>query len=110
VDVSVRGRVLAPAEALRYAPGSLLLVVSAHPATRDAFCARVITEPGSLLSMGKVRGLLEGRVAAEEIDDKARALLDAAVAKRLAEGQTVVIALEGLDPDERGHYVAPRDD
>jgi hypothetical protein len=105
VDVSVRGRVLAPAESLRYAPGSLLLVVSAHAPTRDAFCERVISEPGSLLSMGKVRGLLEGRVPAAEIDDKARALLDTAVAKRLAEGQTVVLALEGLGPGEREHYV-----
>jgi len=105
VDVSVRGRVLAPAEALRYAPGSLLLIVSADPAARDAFCERVITEPGSLLSMDKVRGLLAGRVAEEEIDEKARTLLDTAAAKRLSEGQTVVVALDGLDPAEREHYV-----
>ena len=104
-DVSVRGRVLAPAEALRYAPGSLLLVASAHPATRDAFCARVISEPNSLLSMDKVRGLLVGRVPEEEIDVKARTLLDTAAAKRLGEGQTVVVALDGLDPAEREHYV-----
>jgi len=105
VDVSVRGRVLAPAESLRYAPGSLLLVASADAATRDAFCERVIPEPGSLLSTGKVLGLLAGRVPAEEMDAKARALLDAAAAKRLGEGQTVVIALDGLDPGEREHYV-----
>jgi hypothetical protein len=104
-DVSVRGRVLSPSESLRYSPGSLLLVACADPATRDAFCARVISDSGALLSLGKVRGLLEGRVEADQIAEKARALLDAAAKKRLAEGQTVVIALEGLDAAERERYV-----
>jgi predicted kinase len=104
-DVSVRGRVLAPAEMLRYAPGSLLLVVSPDPAGAEAFCARVLAEPGALLTMDKVRGLIAGRVAAEEVDSKARTLLDTAAGKRLADGQTVVIALEGLEPEEREHYV-----
>jgi hypothetical protein len=105
VDVSVRGRVLAPSDSLRYSPGSLLLIVCADPATRDAFAARVIADPNSLLSRAKVRGLLEGRVAADVIEEKTQALLDGAAAKRLAEGHTVVIALEGLDPAEREHYV-----
>jgi hypothetical protein len=104
-DVSVRGRVLSPSDSLRYSPGSLLLVACADPATRDAFCARVISDPGALFSLGKVRGLLEGRVGAAEIEEKSQALLDAAAAKRLAEGHTVVIALEGLDPAERERYV-----
>ena len=104
-DVSVRGRVLAPAETLRYAPGSLLVVVSSDPAAAEAFCARVLAEPGALLAMGKVRELLAGRVGAEEVEAKARALVDTAAAKRLAEGQTVVIPLEGLDPESREHYV-----
>jgi uncharacterized protein YgfB (UPF0149 family) len=52
-----------------------------------------------------VHGLLEGRVAADVIEEKTQALLDGAAAKRLAEGHTVVIALEGLDPAEREHYV-----
>jgi hypothetical protein len=52
-----------------------------------------------------VRGLLEGRVGADVIDEKTQALLDAAAKKRLAEGHTVVIALEGLDPAERERYV-----
>jgi predicted kinase len=55
--------------------------------------------------MDKVRGLIAGRVAAEDVDSKARTLLDTAAGKRLAEGQTVVIALEGLEPEEREHYV-----
>jgi hypothetical protein len=103
--VSVRGRVLAPAESLRYAPGSLLLVASADAFARDAFCDRVITEPGAMLSMPRLRGLLAGRVPVGELEAKARALLDATANKRLAEGHTVVVALESLDPAEREHYV-----
>lgn len=104
-DVSVRGRVLAPSDRMRYSPGSLLLIACADPATRDAFCARVLEDPSTLLSMGKVRDLLKGRVAEAEIDEKAQALLDSAAAKRINAGQTVVIALEGLDPAERERYV-----
>jgi hypothetical protein len=104
-DVSVRGRVLSPSDSLRYSPGSLLLVACADGATRDSFCARVISDAGALLSLGKVRALLAGRVEAGEIEVKAQALLDAAARKRLAEGQTVVIALEGLGPEERERYV-----
>jgi hypothetical protein len=104
-DVGVRGRVLSPSESLRYSPGSLLLIACADAVTRDAFAARVISDAGALLSLGKVRGLLEGRVGDDVIDDKTQALLDAAAKKRLAEGHTVVVALEGLDPAEREHYV-----
>jgi hypothetical protein len=104
-DVSVRGRVLAPSETLRYSPGSLLLVASADAATRDAFCTRVITDQNALLSLGKVRALLEGRVAAAELEEKAQVLLETAARKRLSEGHTVVIALESLDAAERERYV-----
>ena len=104
-DVSVRGRVLTPSDRVRYSPGSLLLVACPDPGVRDAFCARVFEEQGALLSLGKVRGLLQGKVPAEEMDAKAQALLDAAATKRLTSGQTVVIALEGLGADERERYV-----
>jgi hypothetical protein len=104
-DVSVRGRVLSPSDSLRYSPGSLLLVACADAATRDAFCARVITDTAALLSLGKVRALLAGRVEAGEIEEKGQALLDAAAKKRFAEGQTVVIALETLAAGERERYV-----
>jgi hypothetical protein len=104
-DVSVRGRVLAPSDWLRYQPGSLLLVASADPQLRDGVCERVLADPNALLSSGKVRKLLDGRVPDEELEANAQALLDAAVAKRLAAGQTVVIALEGLEAGEREHYV-----
>jgi len=104
-DVSVRGRVLSPSDSLRYSPGSLLLIACADPATRDAFAARVIADAGALLSLGKVRRLLDGRVPADVLDEKSQALLDATTTKRHAEGHTVVIALEGLDPTERERYV-----
>src|SRR3990170_1750135 len=77
-DVSVRGRVLAPTDSLRYSPGSLLLVASPDAAARDAFCERVLADRNVLLSMSKVRGLLRSRVPAEQVEEKARALLDTA--------------------------------
>jgi predicted kinase len=105
VDVSVRGRALSPSDRVRYSPGSLLLLASTDPATREAFAARVLSEPNAFLSMAKVRGLLAGRVPDDEIDAKAGELLDAAATKRLASGQTVVVALETLEPAERERYV-----
>jgi hypothetical protein len=104
-DVSVRGRVLSPSDAMRYSPGSLLLVASPDAALRDSFCGRVIADSNALLSLGKVRALLAGRVAESELEEKGQALLDAAAKKRLTDGQTVVIALEGLGADERERYV-----
>jgi predicted kinase len=104
-DVSVRGRVLAPAERLRYSPGSLLLVASPDPDAADRLATRVVAETAAVLSTRKVRGLLEGRVPEGEMKEKAQALLDAAAGKRLAAGQTVVIPLDGLDPAERERYV-----
>jgi hypothetical protein len=105
VDVSVRGRTLSPSDRVRYSPGSLLLVASPDEATREAFAARVLSEPNAFLSLAKVRALLAGRVPAGEVETKAGELLDAAATKRLASGQTVIIALEGLDPAERERYV-----
>lgn len=104
-DVSVRGRVLAPTDRLRYSPGSLLVVVSPDRAARDRFIARALEEQSALLSLDKVRTLLSGRVPAEEVEPKAAALLDAAATKRLAAGQTVVIAADGLTAEERERYV-----
>jgi hypothetical protein len=94
-DVSVRGRVLAPTDRIRYAPGSLVIVLSADPGTREAFCARVLEDVNVLLSMARLRRLLAGRVAEEQLEEKARQLLDATATKRLGAGQTVVIALDG---------------
>ena len=105
LDVSVRGRVLAPSDSLRYQPGSLLLVVSPDRGLALGFCERALADKNALLSLTKVRGMLQGRVGEDELEAKARALVDAAAGKRLASGQTVVIALESLDPAEREHYV-----
>jgi hypothetical protein len=103
-DVSVRGRVLKPTDMLRYSPGSLLMIVSPSPAMRARFAERLIEQRGVLFSLEKVRDLLAGRVAEEEMDQKAVELLDAAVGKRLAAGDTVVITA-GVHPDERERHV-----
>jgi hypothetical protein len=105
VDVSARCRVLAPSDRMRYSPGSLLLIVSPDAAESARFAERVVEERGAVLSLAKVRTLLAGRVAAEEIEARARELLDAAVVKRLGERQTIVLTLEGLDAGERERYV-----
>ncbi len=106
-DISVRGRVLSPADRLRYSPGSLLLIVSASSAERDRFADRLIEDRASFFSLQKVRTLISGRVPEEVLDEKAAELLQAAVAKRLGSGETVVVALEGLTPEERELYVRP---
>ena len=96
---------LAPSERLRYSPGSLLIVVSASPAERDRFLDRLIEDRACLLSLQRVRGLLRGRVADEELDARAQELLQAAVLKRLQHRETVVLAVETLGPDERERFL-----
>ncbi len=108
-DVSVRGRLLKPSDSLRYSPGSLLIVVSSSPEERDAFTDRLIDNKGSLLSLDKVRGLLSGRVADDELEGRAAEVLNAAVLKRLEANETVVVAAEGLEPEERERYVRMAD-
>ncbi len=103
-DVSVRGRVLKPTDLLRYSPGSLLIIASASPSIRERFAERLIEQKGALFSLQKVRDLIAGRVPEEDMDEKAVSLLDAAVAKRLEAGETVVITA-GVSPDERERHV-----
>jgi hypothetical protein len=105
LDVSVRGRVLSPTDRMRYSPGSLLLIACADPQQRARFIARVIEEQSAILSLDKVRALLQGKVPAGELEAKAQALLDAAATKRFTAGQTVVIPLESLSAEERERYV-----
>ena len=100
-NISVRCRVLSPSEQLRYSPGSLLVIASADADARDSFAERLIESSPSLLSLDKVRRLLEGRVGAEEIEARAEELLDAAARKRLEANETVVVPTSGLDPAER---------
>ena len=104
-DLTVHCRVLAPADRLRYSPGSLLIVVSASPTERDGFLERLIEDRASLLSLDKVRALLAGRVGEEELEARAEELLQAAAAKRLENRQTVVLAAEGFDAAEREAFV-----
>ena len=104
-DLTVHCRVLAPADRLRYSPGSLLIVVSASSQERDRFLDRLIEDRASLLSLDKVRGLLAGRVPEQEIQARAEELLVAAVSKRLESRETVVLAAESLDPGEREPFV-----
>ncbi len=101
----MRSRVLRPSDRLRYAPGSLLLIVGAAAAEPDRFAEQVVDERSSVLSLEKVRALLAGKIADDEIEAKARELLDAAVQKRLQAGQTVVVPIHGFDPGERERYV-----
>jgi hypothetical protein len=104
-DVGVRCRVLAPTDRLRYTPSSLVVIVCATAAERDRFTQRVLEDRGALLSLERVRGLLQGRVAADELDARAGELLEAAAVKRLQAGESVVIAADGVDADERERYV-----
>jgi hypothetical protein len=104
-DLTVHCRVLAPADRLRYSPGSLLVVASASPVERDRFLDRLIDDRASLLSLGKVRALLAGRVSEEEIPARAGELLAAAVGKRLENRDTVVLAIDSLEPAAREPFV-----
>src|SRR6201997_4634338 len=100
-DLRVNCRVLVPADRLRYSPGSLLLVASASPERLEGFLERLIDDRSSLLPRRRVVALLEGRVPAEELPERADALLRLTVAKRLEARQTVVLALEDMRPDTR---------
>jgi hypothetical protein len=104
-DVSVRARVLRPADRLRYSPGSLLLIVGAAASEPDRFAERVVEERGAVLSLGRVRGLLAGRVEGEQLEARSRELLDVAIRKRLRAGQSVVVAVQGFNASEREHLV-----
>jgi predicted kinase len=104
-DLSTRCKVLSPSDQLRYSPGSLLMVVSASDEARDSFVERLIETKAAVLSLGKVKGLLAGRVPEEKMDESAQQLLDKAVLKRIDAGETVVIPAQGLDAEEREHYV-----
>ena len=100
-NISVRGKVLRPAEEIRYSPGSLLLIASASETDREALAARVVEQKGALLSTTKVRELLAGRVPDDQMDARTTELLDAAVAKRLGANESTVVVTGGLQPEER---------
>ena len=106
VDVGVRGRVLAPSDRIRYAPGSLVIVLSA-----DEAHARGVLRPrarGHQRRCSRWRACAACWPAAWPRSSSTRRpaqLLDATATKRLVAGQTVVIALDGFDAAERERYV-----
>jgi hypothetical protein len=106
-DISEKCRVLPPTDRMRYSPGSLVIIAGPVGVDPDRFADRVVEERGAVLSMAKVRALLQGRVPDDQIEAKAGELLDAAVAKRLAARQSVVIPVEGLEGETRELYVRP---
>ena len=103
-DISVRSRILAPADRLRYSPGSLLLVVGAGAAEPEQFVERVVEERGAVLSPAKVRALLAGRVSQDDLEARSSELLEAAMLKRLQASQTVVVPIAGFDAAVRERY------
>jgi hypothetical protein len=105
VDISTRSRVLSPSDALRYAPGSLLVIVSASPEEAASFTDRLVQSRGAVMSLPKVRGLLQGRVDEAELEARAEELLAGAVAKRLEANETVVLVADGLAVEAREPFV-----
>jgi hypothetical protein len=104
-DLTVHCRVLRPADRLRYSPGSLLIVSCASTAELDSFLDRLVEDRAAVLSLRKVKALLSGKVDEEELQERASELLGAAVAKRLENRQTVVLASEGFTPEEREPFL-----
>ena len=106
-DISEKCRILPPTDRMRYSPGSLVLIVAPAGVGSDRFADRVIEERGAVLSLARVRALLQGRVPDDQIAVRAPQLLDAAVLKRLQARQSTVVPIEGLDPDERERFIRP---
>jgi predicted kinase len=104
-DVGVRGRVLQPTDRLRFTPGSLVVIVGGSKAARDRFAERVVEERSALVSLDRVRALLTGKVAAEELDERAGQLLEAAVTKRLEAAQSVVLGADDASATSREPFV-----
>jgi hypothetical protein len=92
---------------MRYSPGSIVIIAGPAAVGLDRFADRVVEERGVVLSLAKVRALLQGRVAEDELEAKAPALLDAAVHKRLGARQSIVIPVEGLEAEHRERFVRP---
>src|SRR4051794_24133703 len=105
VDISTRCRILKPTDRMRYSPGSLVIVVSAATDDANKFAARVFEEQGAVLGVEKLKGMLQGRVPDEALENTAVQLLDKTVASRLEKGEAVVLVASTLSVDEREPYV-----
>jgi hypothetical protein len=90
---------------MRYSPGSLVLVVCTVPSQRNAFVERVFENQNAVCSLDKVRGMLAGQVKAGELEARSTQVMEAAISKRLAAGEPVVVAMEGVGAAERERYV-----
>jgi hypothetical protein len=106
-DISEKCRVLRPTDRMRYSPGSLVVIAGPAGVEVDRFADRIVEERGAVLSLAKVRALLAGRVPEDDLESKAQTLLDTAVAKRLEARQSVVVPVEGLEPEGRERFVRP---
>ncbi|HUA75407.1 MAG TPA: hypothetical protein VL988_11665 [Solirubrobacteraceae bacterium] len=104
-NIATHCKVLKPADRLRYSPGSLVVIVSASAAERERFVARLIEDRASLLTPAKVRKLLAGKVSEDDLAERARELLLAAVTKRLQNRETVVLVPDGVGAEEREPFV-----
>lgn len=80
-------------------------MVGAAASEPERFAERVVEERGAVLSLARVDALLAGRVAEDEIEARSRELLEAAIAKRLKAGQSVVVAMPRFDAAERERLV-----
>ncbi len=103
-NLSVRCRVLKPATEIRYSPGSILMIAAPSPVERDRLAER-LDNRASLMSLDRVRGLIAGQVAEQDVEARAQEVLESAVLKRIEGNDTVVLGLEGFDPEERERYV-----
>ena len=106
-QVATRCRVLPPTDRQRYTPGSMVLVVGGTADARERFAERRFEERGAVLSPGKVRKLLAGRVGPDQLEAAAAQVLDNAVAKRLGADESVAVLVEGFSPEERARFVVP---
>src|SRR5262249_42775579 len=72
---------------------------------RARFVKRVIDEQSSILSSDKVRALLRGKVPEADLEAKTAQLLDAAITKRLAAGDSVTVPLDTMEAAQRERFV-----
>jgi len=105
-DLRVNCRVLAPADRLRYSPGSLLIVCCASSQELEAFLERLIDDRASVLTRSRVLKLLAGRVPDEAIEQRADELLRLTAVKRMEARQTVVLGLQDMSAEAREPFLA----
>lgn len=104
-QVAVRSRVLPPTDRQRYSPGSVVVIAGGTEADRERFVARRVEEQGALLSAGRIRRMVEGKVPAEKLEDAVAQLIEATVTKRVASEGSVIVLADDLTPASRQRFV-----